>query len=301
MYTFLNGFDDDLRTGEMFVNVCAKWVCEPFIVHKIEEHAPPSCLIIENMTKFEDLVQKLQARGVIVIQQEPPRRSQDPVPMRCSTFGHQFDWDLKFVKKILDDKHLDDYPCICIDCRSNYIARTIADQECTRLGIVLVDATSTSFTYQLPCGHQQTTDTKLIKKRTRAPTCLECCKQAANDQKVDEATASETDSAYEKAIIDNLVKKLNRLKGQNRQLTEHDVKDVLDYIVERLNKFEIDFETGYYADEKNMWVDIKCSGKDGDSDHRSTYDLRQMLYVLKRIIGGYKTHPCHYCNKKKVN
>lgn len=257
-------------------------------------------------TTFQNIIQRLQARGVITDQQEQPRRCRDLIPMRCSTFGHEFNWDLKFVEKIINDKYYDKYPCLCARCRTDFSTKAEADAECQRLGVVLVNVTSTSYTYKLPCGHEQTTDKKTVKKFQRTPYCLECCKQAAiakqEQATTDTATADSNDNPTDKVIIDRLVKRLNRVLGKNTEITQDSVKDILDYVYKRLLDFHcIKAEIMSDDEGKDLLVDIKCSGNDDDSDedyHRITYSLRQMLYILKRMSGGYIRHPCPICNKK---
>lgn len=241
-------------------------------------------------TTFETYRTRLQSRGLLTEQVEAPRLLRDPIQVTCQQ-GHQWTWDLKHIIKRLDDPHAQQYPNLCPRCIDEYIRTTDATQLCQRLGVGLVSISDdrSSYTYQLPCGHHQTTEKKTLQKFDHTPYCLECLR-----------IHRENNPEPENVIIDRFANKLNRIKRKNRAFSEDEVDDILTYVNRRFMDLNIGMhQTGYDEGMKDIFVYMKCEGY--DYCHRNTTSLRHILTLLKCVHNGKLYSPCPDCHNMRKN
>lgn len=104
-------------------------------------------------------------------------------------------------------------------------------------------------------------------------------------------------ASSDKAILDWFVKRLDRLLWKGTVFeNNHAVRDIVEYVYNRIEQFNVNVELGLTANHKDFWVDIEC-GQDDDPHgyHHSSFSLRQILYILKQISNGSIRHPCPRC------
>jgi hypothetical protein len=235
------------------------------------------------MTTYEDAVGLLTSKGMVVLDNPDPTvpfTDRTPIPVRCKSNQHNYVWDMKFIRKQLQDKK--DCDTLCWICYYRDLERTHAESICRRLHVELVSVSpdSKTYEYRLKCGHICSWTKKHLEVMDHSPYCIECIENRRAKQ-----------NPADRALIEKFRRKLRRLRKTNANFIPK-VYDVLNFVDTRLTETGVSIHQVRFDDKDNdVWIGIECKNK----NHHSAITLTYMLDLLKSVNLGSIVSVCHEC------